>query len=198
MDTISQEANFTKHIDSEDIWHRRLGHLNRVSMNLLKQDLATGVYFVNGRGEQCVICLKGKQTRKPFRNKNAKRANKLLGIVHSDLCGPMLEYSWSGKRYIITFIDDFSRKIYVFFTASKDQVYSTFKDYQRTVENETDCTIKVLCTDNGREYINKEFEQYLKSKGIRLTDINLRFHIRQNKMMWRRGQIGQSLKGLDA
>lgn len=79
----------------------------------------------------------------------------------------MPEYSWSGKRYILTFIDDFSRKIHVFFIASKDQVYSTFKDYQRTVENEIDCTIKVLRTDNGREYVNKEFEQYLKSKGIR-------------------------------
>lgn len=60
-------------------------------MNLLKQGSATGINFVDGRGEQCVACLKGKQIRKPFRNKNAKRANKLLDIVHSDLCDP--EYS---------------------------------------------------------------------------------------------------------
>ncbi|KMQ81893.1 retrovirus-related pol polyprotein from transposon tnt 1-94, partial [Lasius niger] len=49
LDTISQEVNLTKHTDSEDIWHKRLGHLNRVSMNLLKQGLATGVNFADGR-----------------------------------------------------------------------------------------------------------------------------------------------------
>ena len=42
--------------------------------------------------------LKGKQTRKPFKNLIAKRATKLLEIVHSDLCGPIPEYS-CGKKY---------------------------------------------------------------------------------------------------
>ncbi|XP_039313806.1 uncharacterized protein LOC105196674 isoform X1 [Solenopsis invicta] len=166
LDT-SQIANLAKHTDSEEIWHKRLGHLNRISMNLLKKNLATGINFDDERSEQCVACLKGKQTRKPFKNINAKRANNLLQIIHSDLCGPMPVYSWSGKRYILNFIDDFSRKIHVYFLASKTEVCSFLKNYQSLVENETDRTIKILRTDNGREYVNKEFEEYLKFKGIK-------------------------------
>lgn len=86
LDTISQEVNLTKHTDSEDIWHKRLGHLN-----LLKQGLATGVNFADGRGEHV---LKGKQTKKPFRNKNTRRANELLEIIHSDWSDARIFMEW--------------------------------------------------------------------------------------------------------
>lgn len=163
----TEVGNLAKHLDGEDIWHRRLGHLNRISMNLLKQGLATGVSFADEKGEQCIACLQGKQTRKPFKRIQSSRARNLLEIIHSDLCGPMPDYSWSGKRYILTFIDDFSRKVHAYFLASKNEVYSIFKEYQVMVENETGHTIKVLRTDNGREYLSQEFKAYLKSKGIR-------------------------------
>jgi len=54
-------------------------------------------------------------------------------------------------KNILTFIDDFSRKIYVFFLISKNEIYSSFLEYM--VENETDRTIKTLRTDNERENI---------------------------------------------
>jgi len=54
-------------------------------------------------------------------------------------------------KNILTFIDDFSRKIYVFFLISKNEIYSSFLEYM--VENETDRTIKTLRTDNEQENI---------------------------------------------
>lgn len=166
LDVSNEETVCTVEGNNNKLWHRRLGHLNRVSMNMLKY-MATGINLASEKGEPCIACLQGKQTRIPFRNINAKRAKSLLQIVHSDLCGPMPEISWGGAKYILTFIDDFSRKIFVYFLKSKDEVFPTFKNFQALVENQTNHTIKVLRTDNGGEYINKQFEEYLKLKGIR-------------------------------
>ncbi|GJV11325.1 hypothetical protein Tco_1352866 [Tanacetum coccineum] len=56
----------------------------------------------------CVSCISGKMARKPFTHAS-ERANDLLGIIHSDICGPFRTTSREGANYYITFTDDFSR-----------------------------------------------------------------------------------------
>lgn len=58
--------------------------------------------------------MKGKHYRQPFKNKGT-RATEILGLILSDLCGPMEEKSFSGAKYFLTIIDDFSRKVFVYF-----------------------------------------------------------------------------------
>lgn len=48
--------------DTTSVWHRRLGHLNRVSMKLLRDKHACGMEFDDPDDRPCEICLKGKQT----------------------------------------------------------------------------------------------------------------------------------------
>lgn len=86
--------------------------------------MATGINFKEEALPQCVHCLKGKQTRQPFKKKNAQRASEVLELVHIDVCGPMKETSWGGARYFMTVIDDKTRKIFVYFLKSKDEVKS--------------------------------------------------------------------------
>jgi hypothetical protein len=49
----------------------------------------------------------------------AELATEKLGIVHSDVCGPLEQTSWSGARYFVTFIGDFIRKTSVYFIETK-------------------------------------------------------------------------------
>lgn len=166
LDVMKEKTYFTvDHGDLEQLWHRRLGHLNKVSMNLLKNGMANGISFPTTKTRQCVVCALGKHSRQPFTS-NANRAEQKLELIHSDICGPMPRKSWGGARYLLTFIDDYTRKIFVYFLKSKSEVYERFKEFQVMVENQTDCRIKKLRSDNGTEYLSTKFQQYLKEKGI--------------------------------
>ena len=74
--------------------------------------------------------------------------------------------SMGGAKYFVTFIVDFSRKVWVYVLNTKDQVLSVFKQFQVSVESETEKKIKCLHTDNGGEYIGP-FDAYCKEQGIR-------------------------------
>jgi len=54
----------------------------------------------------CEPCVDGKQSKLPFPKIGGERSNKLLGIVHSDVCGKIESKSLSGAEYFVTFIDD--------------------------------------------------------------------------------------------
>jgi transposase InsO family protein len=65
------------------------------------------------------------------------------------------------------FIDDFSRKTWIFFTKTKDEVFSHFREFRDWVENMTWKEIKVLRLDNGGEYTSNEFKDFFKEEGIK-------------------------------
>ena len=66
--------------------------------------------------------------------------------------------SKGGARYILTFIDDFSRKVWVYFLKQKDEVFNKFEIFKALVENESGNKIKWIRTDNGGEYVNDKFK----------------------------------------
>lgn len=152
---------------TQTLWHRRLCHLNRRSMDLLKQGMANGINYTDTVRSTCVACCEGKQSRIPFPKRSYNRATEKLGLIHSDLCGPMSISSFSGAKYLVTFIDDYTRMTFGYFIKSKDEVFSAFKTFKSLVENQTDLKIKMLRTDNGREYINKNFQMFLQQCGIK-------------------------------
>ena len=57
-----------------------------------------------------------------------------LELVHTDLWGPSSVAFLGGSRYYITFIDDSSRKIWVYFLKNKSDVFETFKKWKAMVE----------------------------------------------------------------
>lgn len=115
--------------------------------------------------QQCEICCEAKQTRLPFPSQGS-RAESTLEIVHSDVCGPMETKSVGGSRYFLSFIDDYTRMCFVYFIKSKDEVFETFKNFKNMVEKQQSKPIKILRSDNGKEYDNKEFERFLRNCGI--------------------------------
>jgi hypothetical protein len=70
----------------------------------------------------------GKHHQEPIDSRKVWRAQNLLELFHSDVCCINLP-SLEGVRYILTFIDDFSRFMWVFFLKNKNIVFEKFKDF---------------------------------------------------------------------
>jgi len=54
----------------------------------------------------------------------------------------------------------------VYFLRKKNEVLSKFMEFKNLVERQTDRKLKCLRTDNGGEFVNKEFEDFLRHHGI--------------------------------
>ena len=67
---------------------------------------------------------------------------------------------------MLTIIDDFSRKVWVFFLKQKGVVFSTFKDWKIMIEKQIGRQVKRLHTDNGLEFCFDEFNSLYKKEGI--------------------------------
>ena len=57
--------------------------------------------------------------------------------------------SFRGAHYLVTFIDDYTRCVKVYFTKQKSEVLEKFKEFEPAATNEAGCKIGTLCTDNG-------------------------------------------------
>jgi hypothetical protein len=134
-------------------------------MSLLsKRNILSGVHDVHLK--KCSHCLAGKQNRVSFKSHPPSRKENILDLVHSDVCGPMKTRTLGGCSYFVTFIDDHSRKVWVYTLKSKDQVFDVFKQFHASVERQTGKKLKCIRTDNGGEYIGP-FDSYCREHGIR-------------------------------
>jgi hypothetical protein len=108
-----------------------------------------------------------KATRLKFNKQERLRAQGTLDLIHTDICGPIGIPSMGGAHYILTFIDDFSRKSDVFLLKKKSDALDSFRLYKRRVEKETGREIKVLRSDNGSEFTNNAMKAFLAAEGIK-------------------------------
>src|ERR1041385_1374565 len=146
------------------MWHCLLGHISIKRMKKLHKDgLLESLDF--GSLDTCEPCLMGKMTRTPF-NGIMERADDLLGIIHTDVCGPMNVPTRNGLRYFVTFTDDLSRYGYIYLMKHKFETFERFKEFQSEVVNQLGKKIKHLRSDRGGEYLSHEFGDHLKTCGI--------------------------------
>ena len=128
--------------ESSMLWHQRLGH---ISIERIKKLVNDGVLSTLDFAdfETCVNCIKGKQTNKS--KKGAKRSTNLLEIIHTDICCPDMDAN--SSKYFITFIDDYSRYMYLYLLRSKDEASDAFKVFKAEVENQYGKHIKIVRSD---------------------------------------------------
>ena len=81
----------------------------------------------------CRGCALGKYTKTSFPS-NDHRATGVLDLVHSDVYGTMSTVSLSGHEYYVSFIDDYSRKTWIFLK-TKNEVFDRFQEFKALVEN---------------------------------------------------------------
>ncbi len=103
----------------------------------------------------------------PFRRRaDPVKTTARLQLVHSDVCGPMSVRSPGGCRYIVTFLDDWSRCAKIFLLREKSEVLRAFQEFKAAAELATGEKLCALRTDGGGEYVNAAFETYLKTNGV--------------------------------
>ncbi|KAG7544127.1 GAG-pre-integrase domain [Arabidopsis thaliana x Arabidopsis arenosa] len=166
---LASECLQTTATNELQLWHRRYGHLNYKGLKMLQQqNMVRGLpqMKTSEEAEKCVSCLVGKQHRESIPKKSVWRSSRRLQLIHSDLCGPISPASTSDKRYILTFIDDYSRKVWVYFLSNKSETFVLFTKFKNQMERETGESLVCLRTDRGGEYMSNEFIQFCEEAGI--------------------------------
>jgi transposase InsO family protein len=115
--------------------------------------------------EVCKACQLGKQVRYPFPIQTTQVNSKPLEMIHSHVWTTKTE-SIAGCKYYVSFIDDHTRKVWVYFMKHKGEVFQHFLNFKTMVEKEKGVSIKCLRSDGRGEYFSNEFSEYLKEHGI--------------------------------
>ena len=165
-DILNVETKKAKHSEQNHtyLWHCRLGHVNQTRIAKVQRDGVLDPFDFKSF-KVCKSCLLGKITMSPFTGQR-ERATELLGIIHSDVCGPLTVEARGGYSYFITFTDDFSRYGYVYLMRHKSEAFDKFKEFRNEVQNMLGKSIKALRSDRGGEYLSSGFSEYLKECGI--------------------------------
>jgi hypothetical protein len=79
----------------------------------------------------------GKNVKGSFPSSNNK-SKEILDLIHSDVCGSMTVASLNGYLYYVLFIDDHTRKTWIYFLKNKDGVLTKFQEFKSQVENLTE------------------------------------------------------------
>jgi len=114
----------------------------------------------------CDDCKIVKMKRKSH-NQETPKANEILEVIHSDIIGPIND-SYTGKRYIITFIDEKSHKSWIYLMRKKSEAIDIIIKFINQLNNTFDGkNVKIFKSDNAKEYKNKKIIEFCEEKGIR-------------------------------
>nr|GEX49674.1 uncharacterized mitochondrial protein AtMg00810-like [Tanacetum cinerariifolium] len=176
-------------VDESMLWHRRLGHLNFKTMNkLVRSNLVKGLPSKSFENDHsCVACMKGKQHKASCKSKLVNSVSKPLHTLHMDLFGPTSVSSLNHKWNCLVVTDDFSRFTWTFFLKSKDETSRILRNFITEIENLKDLNVKIIKSDNGGEFRNKEMDKFCSRKGIKREFSNART-LQQNGVAQRRNK----------
>lgn len=166
--TVRQaEANAANEtVDHTKKWHARLAHMNIRSMEALARKGYLKREEIK-KLEFCEGCAMGKSHKQKF-PKGRHTTKETLEYIHTDLWGsPNLVSNLSGALYFLTLTDDISKKVWIYFLKTKDEVFSCFAEWKLMVENQTGKRVKCLRTNNGLEFCNRKMDDLCKESGIR-------------------------------
>ena len=112
----------------------------------------------------CESCQLGKHVRSSFRHVES-RVDSPFSVIHSDIWGPS-RVSSMGYRYFVTFIDEFSRCTWVFLMKERSEILSILTSFVNEIKTQFGKTIKILRSDNAKEYFSSAISSFLSAQGI--------------------------------
>jgi len=152
--------------DGASIWHARLGHLSMDKLKIMLSKILLNellIFSSFGCGDVCEGCQYGKAHRLLF-DKSFSRCQVPLECSHNDLMGHCATPSYSSSCYMLLFVHDFSRYIWVYFVKEKSEVFSKFLKCKETVERVLNLKLRA---DNDGEFTSHEFFSFYRKNGIK-------------------------------
>lgn len=143
--------------EDKNIWHKRLGHVNRKGLAILN---------LPSDNKICDTCMRNKSTRLPFKPVIKARSHAIGDLIHTDIAGPMRVETKEGYRYYLTIMDDYSHFSQTYLLKNKSEAADNLKGYIQVIEREKGIKVKRIHCDNGGEYTSNMFKNYCKDKGI--------------------------------
>ena len=134
-----------------------MGHTCEKSLQALcKKWLLKGAK--SGKIEFCEHCVLGKKTKVKF-GTAIHQTRGILDYVHTDVWGPTKTASLGGRHWFVTFVNDYSRRCWVYTMTKKSEVLDLFVEWKKRLELQTRRKIKTLRSDNDGEYTSNPFQQ---------------------------------------
>ncbi|CAN0476461.1 unnamed protein product, partial [Laminaria digitata] len=150
-----------------NLWHRRLGHLNRKSLNLLKNLDNNGVSF-DGPVPDCDVCAVGKSHQLTHPETADHKFKLPFQLVFADLMGPLTPEALGGYKYITKISDEYTKWTETYLLKSKHDALSSFQVFVQSVVIPSGFRVERLRVDKGGEFISKEFQDYCLQTGVSL------------------------------
>ena len=163
-----------------------MAHLHHGALKVLRESVTGLLEFSFDQHRVCKGCALGKYAKTNFPSSDI-RFKGTMDLIHSDVCGPMSAVSIGGASYYVTFIDDYSRKTWIYFMKTKDEVFSQFQEFKSLVENQMGRNIKVLRSDNGGEYTSSVFNNFCANLGIK-RELTVPYNPQQNGVSERKNR----------
>ena len=159
------------------------------------QELVIGLptFKVDEMHKVCEACQFGKQSKASF--PHDKHVSKdVFEIFHFDVWGPAKTTSMGGCRFYVTFIDDHTGKVWVYFMNEKSKVSTQFQNFKAMVEEQTRKYVQCLRLDEGE--ITSPMSLHVTKRSMGFDD-NICVGILPNKMVLLRGRTStlQRLQG---
>ncbi|GJZ26033.1 gag-pol polyprotein [Tanacetum coccineum] len=159
------EASVASHSPSHRVavtWHQKLGHMSEQGMKILvERKLLLGLTKVSL--PFCEHCVISKQHRLKFKTSNS-RSVYVLELVHSDVWQAPVQ-SLRGAKYFVSFIDDYSRRCWVYPIKKKSDVFEVFKVYKAQARRYQKAVHNII--HSSTEWCGKADEQNLVRKSKR-------------------------------
>ena len=111
-------------------------------------------------------CQLRKHTRVSFPQRLNNRAKSPFELVHTDVWGPCRTAFTLGFQYFVTFIDDYSRCTWLFLMKNRVELYSIFQKFYVEILTQFHISIRVLRSDNAKEYFSAPFISFMSQHGI--------------------------------
>ncbi|RVW16686.1 Retrovirus-related Pol polyprotein from transposon TNT 1-94 [Vitis vinifera] len=153
----------TRKNKTTDLWHMRLSHVSYSKLTvMMKKSMLKGLPQLEVRKYTIYAGCQYSKAHQFSYEESKWKAKGPLELIHSDVFGRVKQASLSGMKYMVTFIDDFSKYVWVYFMKEKFETFSKFKEFKEMMEAEVDKRIRCLRTDNGGEYTLDEFFYFLR------------------------------------
>jgi hypothetical protein len=173
------------------IWHKWVGCVNLQCLKLMEKQNLVGGFPKFGTKEVlskvCETCQLRKQARHPFLIQTTHVSSKLLGMIHLNVWTTKTKSIGGCRYYYMSFIDDHTRKVWVYFMKHNGEVFQHFLNFKSMVEKEKGVNIKCLRYDGGGKYFSNEFSEYLKEHGI-LKKYSCSYSPQQNGVVERKNK----------